>query len=96
MTIIPRMAKMLMEGVYPISERIQEIAQSRAGSFRQNRYRPGFSRERWAPGDVVRVDADDPGDAGTGGDYSGQPVPAVRFFDRPTVRLRVGDGGLSR
>lgn len=33
MTIIPRMAKMLMEGVYPISERIQEIAQSRAGSF---------------------------------------------------------------
>ena len=24
---------MLMEGVYPISERIQEIAQSRAGSF---------------------------------------------------------------
>ncbi|TCV98723.1 PTS galactitol transporter subunit IIC [Biostraticola tofi] len=35
MTIIPRMAKMLMEGVYPISERIQEIAQSRAGSFGQ-------------------------------------------------------------
>ncbi|EBS4548899.1 PTS sugar transporter subunit IIC [Salmonella enterica subsp. enterica serovar Newport] len=33
MTIIPRMAKMLMEGVYPISERIQEIAQSHAGSF---------------------------------------------------------------
>ena len=33
MTIIPRMAKMLMEGVYPISERIQEIAQSRAGAF---------------------------------------------------------------
>ena len=33
MTIIPRMAKMLMEGVYPISERIQEIAQARAGSF---------------------------------------------------------------
>ena len=33
MTIIRRMAKMLMEGVYPISERIQEIAQSRAGSF---------------------------------------------------------------
>ncbi|AHF76234.1 Galactitol permease IIC component [Sodalis praecaptivus] len=35
MTIIPRMAKMLMEGVYPISERIQEIAQARAGSFGQ-------------------------------------------------------------
>ena len=33
MTIIPRMAKMLMEGVYPISERIQEIAQARAGAF---------------------------------------------------------------
>lgn len=33
MTIIPRMAKMLMEGVYPISERIQSIAQARAGSF---------------------------------------------------------------
>ncbi|EMD1654903.1 PTS sugar transporter subunit IIC [Pluralibacter gergoviae] len=33
MTIIPRMAKMLMEGVYPISERIQELAQSRAGTF---------------------------------------------------------------
>ena len=29
MTIIPRMAKMLMEGVYPISERIKEIAQSK-------------------------------------------------------------------
>lgn len=35
MTIIPRMAKMLMEGVYPISEHIQEIAQARAGSFGQ-------------------------------------------------------------
>lgn len=33
MTIIPRMAKMLMEGVYPISERIQEIAQNRVGKF---------------------------------------------------------------
>ncbi|WP_221945109.1 PTS galactitol transporter subunit IIC [Photobacterium carnosum] len=29
MTIIPRMAKMLMEGVYPISERIRELAQSK-------------------------------------------------------------------
>lgn len=35
MTIIPRMAKRLMEGVYPISKRIQEIAQARAGSFGQ-------------------------------------------------------------
>lgn len=33
MTIIPRMAKMLMEGVYPISERIQDIAKTRAGKF---------------------------------------------------------------
>lgn len=29
MTIIPRMAQMLMEGVYPISERIKEIAQKK-------------------------------------------------------------------
>ncbi|MGX9522593.1 PTS galactitol transporter subunit IIC [Vibrio mediterranei] len=33
MTIIPRMAKMLMEGVYPISERIQELAQTKLQHF---------------------------------------------------------------
>lgn len=34
MTIIPRMAKMLMEGVYPISERIQALAQTRLTGFK--------------------------------------------------------------
>ncbi|NAZ94374.1 PTS galactitol transporter subunit IIC [Vibrio toranzoniae] len=34
MTIIPRMAKMLMEGVYPISERIQDLAQTRLTRFK--------------------------------------------------------------
>ena len=93
MTIIPRMAKMLMEGVYPISERIQEIAQSRAGSFGK-----------------IAIGLDSAVSVGHPVTLSvsmlmipvmlvlAAIIPGNQFlpFASLTVRLRVGDGGLSR